>query len=572
VIDQAFLKSLFFGVIPDALVFPYPALSSEETDTVHRLVDGVRRFAQAHVDSARIDREEAIPASVLDGLKSLGLFGLGVPTAYGGSGLSQLAYCRVVEEVASIDASLALMLGAHQSIGTKGLLLFGTEAQKRAYLPRLASGEAIGAFALAEQGAGSDAANLQTHAELEPDGQASILRGGKVWVTNGGIADLFTVFARTSPPEEGIKPKITAFLVEKAWGVEVGPSDPKLGVRGLSTTSLTMHHVRVPEANVLGERGRGFKVAVEVLSDGRLSVAAGCVGLAKRLVKLSVERARERRAFGRPVGEFGLLKDKVAQMMAETFAMESMVFLTAGLADGQVADVSVESAVCKVFASESLWRTANESLQVAAGSGYSREQPFERLFRDARVNLVFDGTNEILRCFIALAGMAGAARELADVARAIREPLKGFGLLGDFALRKARSALGRERLSRAHPILGREAVIFEEATADLARNVDKVLRRHGNNIHEMQYTQKRVADMVIDLYAIAAVLSRATRAVERRGEEGARREIDLTGVFVSAAATRLAQASAAFDKNDDELRKAIASRAYADGGYPFDIL
>ena len=192
--------------------------------------------------------------------------------------------------------------------------------------------------------------------------------------------------------------------------------------------------------------------------------------------------------------------------------------------------------------------------------------------RDSRINLIFEGTNEILRCFIALSGMQGPGQALTDVSRAMREPIKGFGLLSDFAIRKARSALGRERASRAHPLLNREAVVFEEYVGDLAKNVEKALRKHGREIAEMQYTQHRVAEMAIDLYAIASVIARTTRAIEQRGEEGARRELDLTSVFVGDAPRRLAQNVALFDKNDDELRKAIASKAYVDGGYPFDVV
>jgi len=249
-----------------------------------------------------------------------------------------------------------------------------------------------------------------------------------------------------------------------------------------------------------------------------------------------------------------------------------MTYLTTGLIDGQVRDYSVESAICKVYGSETLWRVVNETLQIAAGIGYMQEYPYERFLRDARINLIFEGTNEILRCFIALSGMQGPGRELVEVARAMREPIKGFGLLSDFAIRKARTALGRERMTRAHPTLSRETVVFEEYTGDLASIVDQVLRKHGKNIAEMQFTQKRTAEMAVDLYAIAACIARTTKAIQKRGEEGARREIDLTTIFTAAAQKRLAEASAASEKNDDELRKAVASRTYSDGGYPFDVV
>lgn len=568
--EQSFMKSLFFGVIDEGLIFPWPAPNAQEVDTVRTLLGSVRRFFDRDVDSVKIDREQTIPADVLRGLKELGLFGMLVPQSHGGAGLTSTGYARVVQEVAGLDASIAVTLGAHQSIGMKGLLLFGSPDLKDKYLPRLATGELVAAFALTEPGAGSDAAAIQTRAEPRDGGY--VLSGSKIWITNGGFADLFTVFARTSPAEEGVKPKITAFLVERGWGVKSGPNEHKLGIRGSSTTELFFEDVRIPLSHVLGDPGRGFRVAMQVLNSGRLGLASGCVGMCKRLLKLAVERCRERRAFGRPIGEFGLIKDKIASMMSKTWALESMTYLTTGMVDAGVDDYSVESAICKVFGSETCWRVANESLQIAAGIGYMASYPYERLLRDARINLIFEGTNEILRAFIALSGMQGPGRELADVARAMREPIKGFGLLSDFAMRKARGALGRERMSRHHPLLKREAVVFEEYVQRLAQEVDKVLRKHGRDIAEMQYTQKRTAELAIELYAVAACIARTTHAIERRGEEGARREIDLTGIFVAAAEKNMKQIVAEVDQNDDELRKSVASRTYDDGGYPFDAV
>jgi acyl-CoA dehydrogenase family protein 9 len=259
-------------------------------------------------------------------------------------------------------------------------------------------------------------------------------------------------------------------------------------------------------------------------------------------------------------------------MLAETYALESMTYLTTGLVDAGASDSSVESAVCKVFGSETLQRVANEALQIAAGIGYMQAYPYERIYRDARINLIFEGTNEILRCFVALSGIEGPGRELSDVAKAVREPIKGFGLLSDFAMRKARSALSRDKLTQVHPELEAEGDVLGTYTTHLAKHADRAIRRHGKMIHEMQFTQKRAADMTIELYAIAAVLSRTTRALEKRGIEGARRELDVTRMFVRSAEKRLADLVAEFEANDDELRKAIAERAYVDGGYPFDVM
>lgn len=570
-LEQSFMKAVFHGVIAEDMIFPFPETPKDEHENVVLMLDSIRRFFAANVDSAKIDREHEIAPSVLSGLKALGVFGLQIGTEHGGIGLSTHSYLRVLQEIAGMDTSIAVTLGAHQSIGLKALLLFGTPELQQRYLPALATGEKVAAFALTEPGAGSDAAAIKTHADPSADGSHYILNGSKIWITNGGFADVFTVFARTSPAEEGRKPKITAFLVERGPGVTSGPNEHKLGIRGSSTTEIFFEDVKVPRENVIGEVGKGFKVAMEVLNNGRLGLAVGCVGLGSSLLKMAIDRVQERRAFGRHIGDFGMIKDKIATMLAQIYALESMTYLTASMVDGK-SDYSIESAICKVAGSETLWYVVNETLQIAAGIGYMQDYPYERMLRDARINLIFEGTNEILRAFIALSGLAGPGKALADVARAMREPIKGFGLLSDFAVRKARTMLGRERLSRVHPLLSREGVIFEEYAGELATESEAILRKHGRDIAEMQFAQRRIADMTMDLYGIAACLARTTRAIERRGEEGARREIDLTTVFTAGAHKRLRQNASDFQKNDDELRKAVAVRAYQDGAYPFDML
>jgi acyl-CoA dehydrogenase family protein 9 len=570
--QQSFVKGLFFGAVEENLLFPWPEAAAGEVDRVHRLLEPLRRYFELRVDSVEIDRAGRIPVEVLRGLKELGCFGMAVPSPFGGMGLTSTGHARVMQEVTALDASVATTLLAHQSVGLKGLLLFGTEEQRHRYLPRGATGEIVAAFALSESGSGSDAASIQTRAELRPDG-SYLLNGSKTSVTNGSFANVFTVFARTSVAEDGVKPRITAFVVERGPGVRSGPPTDKLGVRGSATTEVSFENVVVPAGNMLGEPGRGFKVAMQVLDSSRLDLAAGCVGVCKRVLKLSVERCRRRRAFNRSIGEFGLIKDKVALMMAETWALESMTYLTTGMADTGGHDLAVESAICKVFASETCWRVVNEALEIAAGAGYMGDQPYERILRDARFPMVFGSTNETLRAFIALAGMNGPGQEITEVARAMREPIKGFGLLSDFAIRKARGLVaGRVRLSLPHAALVRESLLLQDYTQALAACAEKIMRKHGRDIAEMQYTQKRTADMAIDLYALAACLARTTWTIERRGEEGARREIDLTAVFASACERRLSHIVAAVDRNDDELRKAVATKTYVDGGYPFDVI
>ncbi|MEI7892678.1 MAG: acyl-CoA dehydrogenase family protein [Myxococcales bacterium] len=567
--DQSFMKSLFAGVVAEGLIFPYPEPPSEERPEVLRLVDAARKFVSTEIDSARIDAEQRITTDVLRGLGKLGVLGLTIPREYGGAGLSTTGYARVIQEIAGLDHAVAVTVGAHQSLGVHALLAFGTEAQKRRYLPSLALGDTLAAFALTESAAGSDVAGIRTRAEPTADGFR--ITGSKIWITNAAVADLFVVFARTSPPNEEAKPKITAFLVERGPGVVSGPNLDKLGIRGASTAKVSFDRVLVPRENVLGEEGRGFRVAMEVLTSGRLGLAACCVGLSKAFIDLSVERVQTRKTFGRSIGEFGLIKDKIATMMAEAFALESMTYLTTGLADTSGRDFFLESAICKVWGAESLWRTANEAMNIAAGSGYMRGLPFERMLRDARVQLVLEGTNEILRLFVAMNGMQASGKQIVDVAKAVRDPVKAFGLLSDFAMRKARSALGRSHLSCHHPVLAREAQLFEDSSADFAHAVERALRRHGKQIAEMQFAQKRIADMAMNLYALASVISRTSRALERRGEHGARRELDLTKLFVHGAEQRFAELLRSLEKHDDELRKTVASKAYTDGGYPLDV-
>jgi acyl-CoA dehydrogenase family member 9 len=584
-IDESFAKSLFVGSPAEGLVFPYPEPTRAEVDEINTVLDGLRRACAAqsaqgkHIDPARIDRDGAIPLEALTALRDIGVFGLAIPKAFGGMGFGQTAYARVVQEIAAIDGSLALTVSAHQSLGIAALLFFGSEELKAKYLPRCAKGELLAAFALVEVGAGSDAGSIQTRADREDGGDGAtaaatyIVNGEKIWVTNGGVADLFTVFARTSPAEDGAKPRLTAFLLERGVGVMSGAVEPTLGLRGASMTNLTLAGARAPLTHVLGDIGRGFKVAMEVLTSARLTLASSCVGASKRLLKMAVDRAHDRKTFGRSISEFPLVKDKIAMMSADIFALESMTYLTTGLVDAGRTDFSIESAICKVFGSETLWRVANESAQIAGALGYTRNEPWERMIRDARAMMVFEGTNEILRCFIALSGMQGPGLALEDVSKAMREPIKGFGLLSDLALKKARSVLlSRDRLSRAHPALARESTLVIKSSQELAKAVEKVLRRHGKNIAEMQYTQKRAADIAIDLFALSATISRTTRAIEKRGEEGSRREIDLLTMFARSAEKRLTENLAGFDDNDDELRKSIAQKACADGGYPLDIL
>jgi acyl-CoA dehydrogenase family member 9 len=564
-----FAKSLFFGLIPEDLAFPWPRLTDPDmTDSLELFLDSIRRFGASQIDSREIDENSHIPYYLIQGLRRLGLFGMSLPEAYGGSGLDHRMFCRVMQELASIDASVALTLGAHQTVGTRGLLLYGTDEQKRRYLPRLASGEWIAAFALTEPEAGSDAASITMRAVPSADGSHYVLSGRKQWITNGGIARLFTVFAKT-PVESGgrLRDRITAFLVERDFGVQSGSEEDKLGIRGSSACSLYLDGVKVPRENVLGELGQGFKVAQDVLHFGRLSLAAGCLGPARAVMQLALEHARNRRQFGKPIAEFDLIRAKFARMAVDLYACESAVYLTAGVIDAGVKDIGIEAAICKVYASEMLWRAVNDAMQICGGSAFMRAYPMERYLRDARINLIFNGTNEILRLFISLGGMAAPGERLAQLPSAIRRPVSSYGLVADFVLQKLRSSVYGERLSRAHPALRREAGVLEDYVIELEQTVDRVLRKHGGRIVEFQHIHQHVADAVIDLYALVACVARVSSLLEREAGADPDMDVRLCRAFAAQARDRLRRNLRHVGSKDDDGLNEIADALYQAGGF-----
>jgi acyl-CoA dehydrogenase family protein 9 len=576
--QASFGKSLFFGDILEDQIFPYPQMDAESRETVHELVAATGKY-MAGIDTARLDRAGEMPAELLQSLRDLGLFGLIVPQEFGGIGLSNTGYARVMEEVASWDGSVAVTLGAHSSIGFKGLLLFGTDAQKRKWLPKLATGEMIAAFCLTEPSSGSDAFSIRTRAVKSADGSHYVLEGEKIWITNGGIADFFTVFAKTTPDTETQKGKITAFAVTRdLGGVSHGPHEDKMGIRASVTTSVRFDEVKVPAENVLGEEGKGFKVAMSILNHGRTGLGAGCVGGQKRLLQLASEHARTRSQFGRPIGSFGLIKEKLGRMAMRCYASESLCYLVSSTIDRGGVDYSVEGAATKVFNSEALWTAADEALQIAGGMGYMREQPYERVVRDVRINRIFEGTNEILRLYVGLTGVQKPGEFLQglgkDLANSLNDPIKSLGLLRDYGRRKVRQTLpyGRTQLTRAHESMRKQVANVEDAVQELASLTESVLRRHGRQIVEKQFATRRLADVAIDLMGMLAVISRTSSLIERRGLARCENELNLALAFCTDAHHRVQQNFHAASHNNDEEIKAIADRALSSGKYENDVL
>jgi len=581
VIDKktaSFVQSLCMGEVEEEIIVPFPEMKKGEKEILEQVLSSVRSLlAPREKDFREWDRKGEMPPAFIEELKSFGLFGLVIPEEYGGLGLGSAAYSRVLQEIARYDGSVALTVGAHSSIGMRGLLLFGTPEQKRRWLPRLATGEMIAAFCLTEPGAGSDAASIKTTAVR--DGNDWVLNGEKLWITNGGIASFFTVFART-PGGDG-KAHMTAFVVPRDLkGVSSGPHEDKMGIRASSTTTVLLEDVRVPADHVLGEFGKGFKAAMRILNAGRTGLGGGCVGGMKRLISLASKQATERRQFDRPIAEFGLVKQKIGEMVVDAYASEAVVSMVAGLSDQGYEDYAVEAAISKVFATEALWRTTDEALQVAGGNGYMREFPYERAMRDARINRIFEGTNEILRLFIALTAMNDVGAQLKELASsmkaALSDPIKGFGVLSDYARKQAsiRTGLVGEKrgFTLLHPAVKEQAAIVEQATRDLAAAADRILRKHGAKIVGKQFATRRLADIIIDLFVLSCVLSRVNQAIEDKGVESAAREVEILKIFAGRARRRMRGNIAKIDDNDDEMVKSLADHAFAAEGFSWDTL
>jgi len=564
------VKSLFWGQIPEDTVFPYPEIDSGQKETVTAFLDSLRGFARDHIDPAWIERERRIPPEVVKGLGELGAFGMTIPDEYGGYGFSSSAYCRVTEEIGTIDASLGILIGGHQSIGMKGLLLYGTDEQKRRWLPRLASGEMIAAFALTEPEAGSDAASIRTTAAYDEKENVFVLNGTKHWISNGGFAEFFTVFAKdVGLPASDEHRRITAFAVTKdLGGVVPGKEEKKLGLKGSSTVPIELQNVRVPASHVLGERGQGFKIAVEILNTGRTSLGAGCIGGSKAMLRLAAQHATQRKQFGTRIADFEMIRAKFARMVVSTYALESMVYLTAGLVDRGLEDYALEGACCKIFGTESVWSNINDALQIAGGNGFMEEYPYEKALRDSRINMIFEGTNEILRVLVALSGMRDVGEDLKEVGRALKAPLSSLGILSDYAVRKIRGVVPG-RLTKIAAELAPEGEIVARYARTTGGAVETLLKKYGKDVIQKEYHQDRIANIAIDLYASLAVLSRATAAIGRSGAEKAGEEIRLAKTFVRGAKYRMVGHLKEMDKNRDAEQTAISETAYGALGYAF---
>lgn len=566
--NSSFTKGVFLGEIREPLVFPFPELSKDDKESLAAILDSFRAWAKENVDSAKQDHDAHFPDSVRAGMAELGMMGMNIPEEYGGFGASAMVFNRVFGEIGATDPALTVYFGAHQSIGCKGITLFGTDDQKKRWLTKCASGELIAAFCLTEPGSGSDAQAMHTTAVPSADGKSYTLNGQKIWISNAGYAGVFTVFAKV-PVEIDGKPKqrVTAFIVDAhAPGVSLGKIEEKMGIKASDTRAVTFENVKVPAEDMLGEVGHGFKIALEVLNSGRLGLAAGSARGTRRILDVALAYAKQREQFGRPIGSFEMIQRKFAIAAAECYAADAGWMLTASMVDKGGIDYSLETAACKVFASELAFRAAVDAMQVAGGIGYSKEYPYEQAVRDSRINLIFEGTNEILRALIALSGLQQPGEHLKAIGKAFHDPLHSLGMIGSFLSGRVKRQVVKPAFTQAHAALKDEADQIATIIHDLALAVEKLLIAHGKDVIEHQFQQERMANVAIDVYLATATLSRASWAVTKAGgADKAAADLDNARIFIPMAMRRARRNVRALERNQDARLKALAERALATG-------
>ena len=559
--NPSFVKELFEGKLDLRLIHPYPEPKAEDVERAKPFLDALETFLLNDVDGDAIDRDGKIPPEVIEGLKRIGAFGIKIPNEFGGKGLSQLMYTRAIAMTASVCGNVTALLSASQSIGVPvPLKLFGTPEQKKKYFPALAKG-AISAFALTETNAGSDPAGMSTIAKLSEDGKHWILSGEKLWCTNGTVADVMVVMAKTGPKA------ITAFIVEANWpGVEVVRRLHFMGLRALENGLLRFHDVKVPVENVLWGEGKGLKLALITLNTGRLTLPASCVTGAKRLLEISRKWAADRVQWGQPIGKHDAVAQKIARMAAETFAMEAVSDLCSLLADRPRTDIRLEAAIAKMWNSETGWRIADDTVQIKGGRGYEtadslrsrgeRPDAVERALRDWRINLIFEGSSEIMRLFIAREAVdthLKVAGKLIDPRSSVGEKLGSLVKAGLFyAWWYPKQYLGWSMWPRYSEFgsLAKHLRFVNRSSRRLARSLFHAMLRFGPRLEKKQAVLFRMVEIGAELFAMSATVAKAQMMVKK--DPANRAPIELAELFCRQTSWRvLVKFEEIFGNEDD---------------------
>jgi alkylation response protein AidB-like acyl-CoA dehydrogenase len=564
-----FAKGLFLGRFVSDWAMPYPRIPAAQQAELDKSLTEIRAFLDEHLDPAAIDRNADIPRHLIDGLARTGVLGMTAPKEYGGRGFSQRAYCKILEEIGARCASTSVFTNAHHSIGIRALLLFGTREQKQRWLPPLVSGEQLAAFALTEEQAGSDAANVQTTATPSSDGSHFILNGEKRYITNASIAQVLTVMARTPVPNSD-KTSITAFLVtpDMPGFTMLEPRMEKLGIRGTATGRFAMRDMPVPKENILGPIGKGLKVALTVLDFGRTTFGACCTGAAKTCLTLAVGHANKRRQFKKTLGDFDLVKKKIGRMAADVYAMEAMTAVTASLIDRGLEDYMIETAMLKVFTTERLWEAVNDAFQIHGGSAYFTDLPLERMLRDARINQIGEGSNEVLTSFIALVGMRGPGMEFKEIYDTMFNPSRGLGKAWTAGMNRLGAAVKISNVPVKSESLRASASQLGRLIWRFNLSVNKALIKYREPVMDMQLIQERIAGIAMEMFASACVISRLDSQLQSVAQNGAsapggRRAGEL---FLRQSFRRIRGFLAGLNDNDDTELLATANTVLRGGG------
>jgi acyl-CoA dehydrogenase family protein 9 len=562
-------KGLFLGRFVADWIMPYPTVARAEQKELGTALTDLRSFLDANLDPAAIDRTADIPREVIDGLARLGVFGMTAPKEFGGRGFSQMAYCKVMEEIGGRCASTAIFVNVQHSVGMRALLLFGTPEQKQRWLPDLVSGRKLAAFALTEPEAGSDAANVQTSAQPSADGSHYVLNGEKRYISTGALADVLTVVARTPAPGKNTT-AVTAFLVTPDMpGFKVVEARmEKMGIRGTATARLAFENMRVPKENILGTPGKGLKVALTVLDFGRTTFGASCTGLAKSCLRLAVEYANTRRQFGKTLGEFELIKKKIARMAAGAYSLEAMTQVTASLIDRGMEDYMLETAMLKVFSTEAVWMLVNDAFQVHGGAAYFTDRPFERMLRDARINQIGEGANEVLTSFIALVGLRGPGKQFQDLQESLRHPWGEWRKAWLLGLDRVGATVRAPNVPVRSPQLQPHADRLSKLIRHFNLDVGRALFRYREEILERQYAQERIARAAMELFAAACTLSRwdAELQAGHGTSQGNGAQHGAAELFLRGSFRRTRRSLSEMHENDDAAVTATADWVLQHGG------